>query len=295
MKVLMTGCNGQLGQSITKEMNHKDFELLSFSKENLDITNINELTYTIEKLQPHFLVNTAAYTSVDGAETNKDLAYKINQHGAKNLGIVSKRYNLPIIHFSTDFVFDGKSKVPYSTTSKTNPINVYGQSKLLGEKEILSLSDNFIIIRTSWVFSEFGNNFLKSITKNIAAGRDLRVISDQYGSPTYAGDIAKLVIQIIRSSQDYQLPNSIFHYAGNPIVSWYDFAKEIHGQCLGFENFKSIDINNEIRAISTSEYSNALAPRPSFSALSTTKIMSIYSISPSNWKDRINECLKQLS
>tara|TARA_B110000503_G_scaffold135424_1_gene216021 strand:+ start:869 stop:1753 length:885 start_codon:yes stop_codon:yes gene_type:complete len=294
MKVLMTGCNGQLGQSVTKEMSHKDFQLLSFSKENLDITNINDLTATIEKLKPHFLVNTAAYTSVDGAEKNKDIAFRINQHGSKNLGIVSKRYNLPVIHFSTDFVFDGKSKVPYLPTSKANPINVYGQSKLLGEKEILAHSDNFIIIRTSWVFSEFGNNFLKSIAQNILAGKKLYVISDQYGRPTYAGDIAKLVIQIISASQDCQLPNSIFHYAGNSTVSWYQFAKEIHDQSLEIETFKSIDPNNKIRAITTAEYSNALALRPAFSALDTTKIMNLYAIPPSNWKGKIKECLQQL-
>ena len=294
MKVLMTGCNGQLGQSVIKEMNHKDFQLFSFSKENLDITNINDLTATIEKLKPHFLLNTAAYTSVDGAEKNKEIALRINKHGSKNLGIVSKKYNLPIIHFSTDFVFDGKSKVPYAPTSNTNPINVYGQSKLLGEKEIFAHSDNFIIIRTSWVFSEFGNNFLKSIAKNILAGKKLHVISDQYGRPTYAGDIAKLVMQIISATQDCQLPNSILHYAGNSTVSWYEFAKEIHNQSLEIETFKSTALNNKIRAISTSEYSNALALRPSFSALDSKKIMSLYAMPPSNWKERIKQCLEQL-
>jgi dTDP-4-dehydrorhamnose reductase len=295
MKVLMTGCNGQLGQSISKAMNDKDFQLLSFSKENLDITNINALTNAIEKLKPHFLINTAAYTNVDGAEKNKDIAYSINQHGPKNLGIVSKKYNLPIIHFSTDFVFDGKSKLPYLTSSKTNPINVYGKSKLLGEKEIIAHSDNFIIIRTSWVFSEFGNNFLKSIAKNILAGKNLSVISDQYGRPTYAGDIAKLVIHIISSSPDYQLPNSTFHYAGDSTVSWYEFAKEIYSQSLEVKTFQSIAQTKKIQAISTSEYSNALAVRPVFSALDATKIINLYAITPSNWKCKIKECLQQLS
>ncbi|NIF46731.1 dTDP-4-dehydrorhamnose reductase [Enterobacter sp. Ap-1006] len=259
MRVLLTGANGQLGQSLRQYI-PTDWVVLPADKIFLDITNQSNVNRVISSFKPDVIINAAAFTSVDEAEVSIELAEQVNFLGAKYIAEAAKNNGIKLIHVSTDYVFDGKSANPYTEQDITEPLNVYGTSKMHGEIAVLENHAEAIIIRTSWVYSEYGKNFLKTIFKLIENDKDIKVVSDQIGAPTYAPDIAKLIVDIIR---DDKLQPGLYHFSGDQVMSWYDFAHKIA---------ESVTVSNsKVEGISSSEYTSA-AKRPSYSVLNCDKL-----------------------
>ena len=301
MVVLVTGANGQLGQAIQSiSKNHKEIDFVFCSSSELDITNLENCQAVFSTHQPHFCINTAAYTAVDKAESEPAKAFDINANGAENLAITCKKFNTILIHISTDFVFDAyfsegiayydrelrlplKSNLGLTETDVPFPSGVYGLTKLQGEQAIQANWDKHFIIRTSWVYSQFGNNFMKTMLR-LASERDtLSVVTDQIGTPTNAVDLAEVLIKIIQSSNS-QLSFGIYNFSNEGQCSWYDFANEIFHQ-------KGIKI--DLKPIPTSAYPTP-AKRPAYSVLDTTKIKSTFDIKINDWQTSLSACLKQL-
>lgn len=272
MVVLVTGAGGQLGQalqSVAAQYPQIQFHFASSSE--ADITNKQNLHSIFNRLKPHYCINAAAYTAVDKAESETELAYKINVTGAKNLAEICHEFDTDLIHISTDFVFDGQQKAPYVETDATNPQGVYGLTKLQGEHAIAEVFDRYFIVRTSWLYSEFGNNFMKTMLR-LGRERDtLNVVDDQIGTPTYATDLARAVIQVIDSGNKSY---GIYHYSNEGVASWYDFAKEI---------FDLNGVKIQLNPIPTSAYPTP-AKRPEYSVLDKSKIKSVFGIAIPDWK-----------
>jgi len=284
--VLVTGANGQLGSEL-KILNDK-FLMLNYkaffaSKDEIDITNISNVQNFCELNDIKIIINTAAYTAVDKAEDDVINADKVNHLAVKNLAQIAKDKNIKLIHISTDYVFDGKSYKPYTEDDKTNPTGVYGKTKLDGEKAMISIDPlNSIIIRTSWVYSSFGNNFVKTMLRLGKEKESLGVIYDQIGTPTYARDLANAILEIIPKIQNSKV--NIYNYSNEGVLSWYDFAKEI---------MKMAKLDCNINPIETKEYPTP-AKRPHYSLLNKSKIKKEFGIMIPYWKDSLNECLKVL-
>ncbi|GGW38909.1 dTDP-4-dehydrorhamnose reductase [Arenibacter certesii] len=258
-KILITGANGQLGrslQNVAKRYPEYDFHFKT-SKE-LDITskeNINKL-FAHEKFD--YCINCAAYTAVDKAETDQENAFLVNAEAVKYLSEACKAQNAVLIHISTDFVFDGSKTTPYTEEDTPNPINVYGASKLKGEQYVQDILKNYFIIRTSWVYSEYGNNFVKTMLRLGTERDELNVVNDQIGSPTYAGDLAEAIMKIINlEATNY----GIYHYSSEGAISWYDFAKEI---------FETKGMTIKVNPIPSEAYPTP-AKRPAFSVMDLSK------------------------
>lgn len=255
MVILVTGANGQLGQSIKKvESNYPEFTFIYQNSQELDITNLDSCKAAFEQYKPQYCINTAAYTAVDKAETDQENAFLVNQIGPKNLALVSKEFKTTLLHVSTDFVFDGENTSPYKTTDITNPINVYGLSKLRGEEEIAAILEQFFIVRTSWVYSEFGNNFKKTMLRLAETRDEISVVNDQIGRPTYAPNLAVYLLDLIKN---HNTDFGIHHYADEIVCSWYEFALEI---------FKENKISIKVNPIPASQYPTP-AKRPKYSVL----------------------------
>jgi dTDP-4-dehydrorhamnose reductase len=275
--ILITGANGQLGQVFRNILSTED---AIFKGRELDITDIEALREFTSKNNIKTIINTAAYTAVDLAETESALAFHINSLGARNLALISKEFELKLIHISTDYVFDGTNYKPYNEKDITNPMSVYGQSKLEGEKAVLELSYSAYIIRTSWLYSGFGKNFLTNITR-LAQERDsLSIVDDQIGTPTYAPDLARAILELIPTLQ----PNNkqILHYSNQGAASWYDFAYEI----INLQN-----INCELTPIPTISYPTP-ASRPYYSVLDKTLVTNLLKSPIPHWKSSL---IKHLS
>jgi len=293
MKILVTGKNGQLGQSIKRLLDEKCFaNLSSFS---FIFTGREELNFeTLESIQSYFvrndidiIINCAAYTKVDQAEEDQIQANLINHNAVRELAKISKKSKIKLIHISTDFVFNGHKKEPYTEDDKTSPINIYGKTKLAGELAIIStMPFNSIIIRTGWVYSEFGNNFVKTILNLATKSNTLDIVSDQIGTPTYAYNLANLILQIVGSESflENEKPTSIFHYSNEGKSSWYEFAKEV---------ISISGINCHLNPINTEDYPLP-AKRPKYSILSKKKISQEYALSIPHWKNALKDCLKNL-
>ena len=284
MKILLTGSNGQLGCSIKERFKDTHITLNAFSKIDLDITNKKQIAVVIKELKPNIIINAAANTDVDNAEKYPDKAFSINQHGAQNIGMVSKDYNIPLIHISTDFVFDGNKKDGYLENDTKNPINSYGLSKHRGEEEIIGLASQFIIIRTSWIFSEFGKNFLKTIYQNIKLGKKLKIVSDQVGCPTYAYDIAEFIFTLTDSLNSSCVQNEIYHFAGSDSCSWYEFANLINQVAF---NEGLVEKDDLIEPIESSAYKGNIALRPKYSILNSNKAYNYFSLTPTKLQNAI--------
>ena len=301
MVVLVTGANGQLGQAIQSiSKNHKEIDFVFCSSSELDITNLENCQAVFSTHQPHFCINTAAYTAVDKAESEPAKAFDINANGAENLAITCKKFNTILIHISTDFVFDAyfsegiayydrelrlplKSNLGLTETDVPFPSGVYGLTKLQGEQAIQANLEKHFIIRTSWVYSQFGNNFMKTMLR-LASERDrLSVVADQIGTPTNAVDLAEVLIKIIQSSNS-QLSFGIYNFSNEGQCSWYDFAKEIFHQ-------KGIKI--DLKPIPTSAYPTP-AKRPAYSVLDKTKIKSTFGVEIKEWQTSLATCINQL-
>ena len=289
MVVLVTGANGQLGQSI-QSIAHKypTIQFVYTDFQEMDITNFENCQSVFATYKPQFCINTAAYTAVDKAESEPEKAHLINAVGPENLAKVCKENKTILLHISTDFIFDGTSKIPYLESDIPNPKSVYGQTKLDGEIAIQNNWDKHFIVRTSWVYSQFANNFMKTMLR-LASERDsLSVVNDQIGTPTNAVDLAEVLLKIIQSCHAEIVSASnygIFNFSNEGICSWYDFAKEIFNQ-------KSIVIN--LSPIPTESYPTP-ATRPAYSVLDKTKIKAVFHIEIQDWKDSLKGCLKQLN
>ena len=284
LNILVTGVSGQLGKEI-KELSTNDYKYNFFftSKDELDIINTDKVNEYIESNNINTIINCAAYTAVDNAEDNEDLADRINHQAVKYLAQVSKDKNLKLIHISTDYVFDGKNYMPYTETDITNPNGVYGQTKLNGEKAMQMINpNNSIIIRTSWVYSSYGANFVKTMLRLGKEKEELGVIFDQIGTPTYARDLAKTILDILPNIHNDKV--EIYNYSNEGVASWYDFSKEI---------MKMAKIDCTINPIETFQYPTP-AKRPHYSLLNKAKIKKEFNLSIPYWKDSLKECLKKI-
>lgn len=281
--VLVTGGDGQLALCIKSEA--KSIEGVKFIYKNsseLDITSKEKLATFFSDNGIDYCINCAAYTGVDAAENNIEKAFKINSEAVRNLAEVCKNNNTVLIHISTDFVFDGSSTNPYKEMDSPNPQNVYGKSKLEGEKEIESILKEHFIIRTSWLYSEYGNNFMKTMLRLGVDNTNLNVVDDQKGSPTYAIDLATFILKIIETHSN---KFGVYHYCNQGETSWYEFAKEI---------FNLGDIHIDLKPISTLEYPTP-AKRPKYSVLDTTKVQNTFSITIPKWNESLEKALKVYS
>ena len=289
MKVLVLGSNGQLGLSLRDHLSGTDHEVVYASREQIDVTDLEEVEEKVTEINPDCLINASAYTAVDEAERHWEEANDANNIAVSNLARVCLNLDCWLIHVSTDYVFDGESQLPYGEFDETAPRSVYGQTKLDGERAIQSSGCSYIIIRTAWVFSEYGNNFLKSM---IRLGRDreeLNVVADQTECPTYAKDLAKAIVTILPSLIANHSCSGIYHYSGGEACSWHDFAVAIF---LEAEK-QGLQVPRKVNPISTAEYPT-LAVRPRHSVLDCNAIFRSFGVSPSNWRFGIKQVIGEL-
>lgn len=280
MVVLVTGASGQLGQSLQFiAPKYSDIQFIFASSSDLDITNPERVTSFFETNTIDFCINTAAYTAVDKAETEVEKAHLVNVVGPKNLAIACQKSGTTLVHISTDFVFDGTHETPYLETDATNPIGVYGQTKLEGEIEVVNNCQKHFIIRTSWVYSQFGNNFMKTMLRLAQDRTELNVVADQTGTPTNAVDLAEVILKMIASNIQHPSSNcyGIYNFSNEGICSWYDFAKEI---------FRINEIAIKVNPIPTEAYPTP-AKRPKYSVLDKSKIKNTFKIEIKSWQESL--------
>jgi len=284
MNILVTGANGQLGSEI-KEIakNYKTLNFFFTDLSQLDITNFDFLENFVIINSINSVINCAAYTSVDKAEEEPDIARKVNFEGVRNIIKVLEKINGKLIHISTDYVFDGNKNKPYKESDATNPNTVYGKTKLEGEKIVLNSDIDTLIIRTSWLYSTYGNNFLKTIMKLAIKNKSIKVVSDELGSPTYAADLAKVCLDIFKSESTISKKGKLYHFSNGGVTSWYNFAKAI----ISFSK-----INCEVYPVKSINYPS-IARRPSYSVLSKENINSHFGIIIPKWEDSLKACIKQ--
>ena len=283
VKVLVTGGRGQLAKCIKMASKRRADLNISFEDSSLfDINNSSQMRVYLSKNKDfEFLINCAAYTNVDLAEKNKDKAYQVNAEGAEKLAKLCKEFNIKLVHISTDFVFDGSNTRPYKETDVPNPSSVYGASKLQGEKNIMERLSSYFIIRTSWLYSEFGSNFVKTILRLADTQKEIKVVSDQIGSPTNAHDLADFLLEIISiNSTNY----GTYHFSNTGETSWYGFAKEV---------FRICNVSADLRPISSSAYAS-LANRPKYSVLDTKKVKETFSVNPTYFKHSLEKFKKRI-
>ena len=283
IKVLVTGGKGQLAQCIQSISNdYPSLDFVFLGSNDLDISNSNEVEDYFSKNNFDYCINCAAYTAVDKAEEEPEKAKQINEIGAKNLAHACFKNSVTLIHISTDFVFDGTAKLPYTEEDTTNPISVYGKTKRDGELAIISNLPQHFIIRTSWLYSEFAGNFVKTMLRLSKEREELSVVDDQTGCPTYAKDLAEVILKII-DSQSKKF--GIYHYSNQGEITWYDFAKEIFKQSKADINLYKTD----------SKTFKTLATRPNYSVLNTSKIHSLLNLEPIQWEKSLDKCLKAIT
>lgn len=279
MRILLTGAKGQLGSCFQDRL-PAGWDVWATDADVLDITDLAKVKSAVVDYRPNVIVNAAAFTAVDKAETDHEIAALINEVGPKNLALAANEVGARLVHVSTDYVFDGEATTPYIETAPTKPLGVYGKTKLDGEIAVSHHQPDALIIRTAWVFSEYGNNFVKTMLK-LAQDRDsLGVVSDQFGCPTYAGDIAQAIIDLLQR----EAAGGVYHFCGDEIVDWSEFAEAIFSSALKHSVLARLPVVN---GISTSEYPTP-AKRPKYSVLNCEKIKS-YGITLSPWRERIDE------
>lgn len=287
-KILVTGANGQLGKELRAlEDKFSDFEFVFLSREDLPIHHFPLVRQYFQSLQPAYCINAAAYTAVDKAEQEKELAFQINAEAVGVLAAVCREHGTRFVHVSTDYVFNGKGSKPYQPQDPTDPQSVYGLSKRKGEELALENDPSSLIIRTSWVYSRFGKNFVKTMTKLMKERDQLSVVNDQIGSPTYAADLAEAILTIIRQAQSdaARWKGGIYHFSNEGVISWYDFAVAIRDR---------IGSTCQVIPIPTKDYPTP-ATRPAYSVMDKTSFVQTFDISIRDWKESLNRCLEVLS
>ena len=281
-KILVTGANGQLGQCLQKiSSQFEEFEFIFTDSETLDITNKEEVNDFFWQNAPDFCINAAAYTAVDLAETDIEKAFLVNADGTENLAEACAENNAQFIHVSTDYVFDGENNLAYTEEDFTNPLGVYGASKLAGDELALEVNPCSVILRTSWVYSEFGKNFVKTMLNLFATKEELSIVADQFGQPTNANDLAEAIMKIIKSEK---ITPGIFNFSNLGRISWFDFAKKIA---------ELSEAKIKLNAIETSQYPTP-AKRPKNSVLDLDKISKTYAIQLKPWEESLEDCVQIL-
>ena len=285
--VLVTGANGQLGNEL-KEMSQQinlPFRFHFTDTDELDITNPDQVDEFVRINDIEYIINCAAYTAVDKAEADRDKAFAVNVTGVENIASAAKKYNAKVLHISTDFVFDGLSDTPYIESDAVNPLSVYGETKFEGEKILQSLTPEWVIIRTSWLYSTYGTNFVKSMIRLMTERDKLTIVENEIGTPTYAADLAEMIIHIMQYSEEKEWKTGLYHFANRGVVSRFDFAREIKAQA-GIENCYLMP--------TTAEEYGALAKRPAYSALDVSKISDAFKVEIPEWKEALSRCFKKL-
>lgn len=291
MKVLITGSHGQVGSCLVKQLKtFPNAEILAVDRNELDITSQFDVIKTVNEFKPHIIINAAAHTAVDKAETEIDLSYAINRDGPLYLAQAAENVGAALLHISTDYVFSGDKDGIYIETDTVDPQGVYGKSKLAGEQVVLDNCSQTIILRTAWVFGEEGNNFVKSMLRLAHQRDELGIVADQFGGPTYAGDIAAALITIAKTimddGSDFEPSKyGIYHYSGLPHTSWYGFAQTIFDKAV---EQKVLDKAPIVNGIKTEDYPTP-AKRPANSKLNTLKITETFGIQASDWQSALNQ------
>lgn len=284
MKILITGSNGQLGNEIRLlANNYPQSEFIFTDVDELDITNAQKVDAFFTTHQPEAVINCAAYTAVDKAETDEGRALLLNATAVENLAKAATKVGALMVQISTDYVFDGKSFLPYTEEDQTNPQSVYGRTKLAGEKAVQQFASKGIILRTAWLYSAFGNNFIKTMIKYGTEREELKVVFDQIGTPTYAKDLAQSILDILPKAI-LEDGTELFHYSNEGVASWYDFAHLV---------ITSSNIKCALKPITTKEYPTP-ASRPFYSVLNKTKIKERYHITIPHWTESVLACINRL-
>lgn len=285
MKVLITGAAGQLARCILDRIS-PEWTVLALSSSELDVSDYDQVHSVVSRLNPDIIINTAAYTAVDKAEGEPEKAANVNTNGPKFLAEAAAEHNARLYHISTDYVFDGKSKTPYIEDDKTNPLSAYGKTKLEGELAVLTANPQAIIIRTAWVFSEYGNNFVKTMLRLGRERSELNVINDQCGCPTYAGDLADAILTLIE--KDRAQPG-VYHFCGDSMTTWYGFAEAIFAEAA---KQPAISVNPKLNPILTEQYPTP-ATRPFYSVLDCKKIEAM-GIKRSDWRGQLKNVINKI-
>ncbi|PWT98157.1 MAG: dTDP-4-dehydrorhamnose reductase [Bacteroidetes bacterium] len=280
--IAITGANGQLGSELRiLSSSYPDLKFIFLTRNELSLENENSIEDFFQKFKPQFLINCAAYTAVDKAETERELSFLINGKAAGDLALSCKKNKCKLVHISTDYVFNGNSSVPYKENDPVDPVNAYGASKLEGENRIIAFAPDSIIIRTAWVYSAYGHNFVKTMLRLMKERKEINVVNDQTGSPTWAQDLAKVILEIIQSKKWI---GGIYHYSNNGRITWYDFAKSI-AELTG--------TSCKVNPIPSSAYPTP-AKRPAFSLMDTNLIRTTFQIDIPDWKESLVKCLAQI-
>lgn len=292
MSVIVIGSSGQLGSSLKyiESCTDLSFKIEHLSKKDLNINEFDKVNKYISLKKPSVIVNLSGFTDVDGAEIHRKSAQNLNHHAVENLAQITKSIDATLIHISTDYVFNGNNENPYLESDKTDPIGVYGKTKLCGEISVIKSNCKYILLRTSWIFSKYGKNFLLSILKMIKNESEISIVNDQFGCPTYANDISKVIISFTNQILDGKDYRETFHYSGYEKTTWYGFANEILRQKKHFNP----NIDCEIKPIKSCEYITK-AKRPSYSVLDCSKIKKIEEIKLSDWRNAVKEVVADLS
>ncbi|MCU4895136.1 dTDP-4-dehydrorhamnose reductase [Bacillus thuringiensis] len=279
MKVLVTGAKGQLGQDVVKLLEGQTCEVFGFGREELNITDEKQVNEKVLSIQPDVIIHTAAYTQVDQAESDEEAAFKVNAEGTKYLAQAAEAVGAKFCYISTDYVFDGTKDTPYKADDQTNPQTVYGKSKLVGEQYTQEYCSKSYIVRTSWVFGLYGNNFVKTMLRLAEENKELGIVHDQVGSPTYTTDLARFIISLVQTDK-----YGVYHGSNSGVCSWYEFAKEI---------FKQSNIEIVVNPLKTEDFPRPAA-RPKYSVLDKGMIEENGFESFQNWKEALKDFLKKL-
>ena len=283
MKVAVIGKNGQLARALQEEIQNASYRFIG--SEDLDITDAKAVHSFFKQYSFDSIVNCAAYTNVDGAEEDKMAAKALNQTAVAHLVEACRAHQMRLIHISTDYVFDGKANTPYREDAHCNPLSVYGETKRGGELEIIESNIDALIIRTTWLYSAYGKNFVKTMLKLAEANKQLKVVDDQIGRPTFANDLADFIIGLVSRTKEWPKGTSIYHFSNSGQCSWADFAREI---------FKIQKLHIEVENCDSTTFLTK-AQRPHFSVLDLSKIQRDFEVVPRPWQEALNACLKQLS
>ena len=279
-KIVVTGGNGQLGKELQEmSSSHPQFSFYFLTKEDMPIDNFELVRNYFGTLKPAYCINCAAYTAVDRAESEKDLAFQVNGEAVGVLAAICKEHDTKFVHISTDYIFNGEGTYPYTENFPTDPVNVYGASKLEGEKQAIGFNPGCIIIRTSWVYSSFGKNFVKTMMRLMNEKDEVRVVNDQVGSPTYAADLAEVILKIIPDWKP-----GIYNFSNEGIITWYEFAVAIK---------EIINCPCDVLPITTSGYPTP-AKRPAYSVLDKTKIQETFGVRLKDWRESLKNCIAKI-